>query len=289
MSGSIAFDLIFGVGDDFRDAIHVVDGEIREFNPVYVAGDKKVARGGTAGNISFWLGQEGVESCMLSAWGADFEEKGYAGALRDLGVELFGPSGEFTATSYQISDPIQQQLIIWQPNSYPLHEKVRLKEYFSEEKLSEFEYAIFAPGTPLSITQYMEDFVAANESAMKFFDPGQMVQFFSEDEFARCCELADVIIGNASEFVFFEKFGMPDALIKIRTLGENGADLIMSDVLHLDISPTDKVVETTGAGDAFRAGVIAELLENGGELNEKSIRRGLDVSARAVAYPSAQF
>lgn len=338
--GSLAFDIIFSIPGDFRKSIPLVNGEIRNFNATYVANEKKEFPGGTAGNIAFWLGQVSsgrdgdggkISSTIFSAWGKDISLKGYRQKLEKLGARLAGPEGEHTAHAYIVSDQLHQQLIIWQPNAYEKNETSSLTDFLSQEEISGFKYAIFSAGTPSSIEKHLKEFRAINSSAVVILDPGQISQFFTKEGFEKCCELSDILVGNNIEFQYYAGYGIPENIITIETLGALGADIKIpvadgaSETIHVDALKVENVVETTGAGDAFRAGVLASLAEDealteeGANLAEegaltedsltadslpagslkvasltpaslkKAVEKGVLLGAECVKIPSAQF
>jgi len=285
--GSIAFDVIFSISEDFRDSIPLRDGKIRNFNASYLADEKREHFGGTAGNIGFWCGVEKCPTTIFSAVGRDFDEKKYRRKLENLGVEIRGATGDFTAHAYLISDPLHQQLIIWQPNFYAKNESQRLADHFTPAELAGVELAIFSAGTPASIASHLAEFRVANPTAKIILDPGQISQFFEPEKFKKCAEKSDILIGNDIEFLHFEKYfdgKFPPNLKIIETLGDRGVNF---DGKNYPAEKVEKVVETTGAGDAFRAGFAVKFLET--RNFEKSIRNGIRLGAECVRLPSAQF
>ncbi|MBI5414719.1 hypothetical protein HZA38_04355 [Candidatus Peregrinibacteria bacterium] len=193
ISGSLAFDVIFSIPIDFRKSIPLDNGKIRSFNASYTANGKNEFPGGTGGNIAFWLGEDGVPCSLFSAWGKDFSEKKYRQKLEKLGVEIHGKEGDFTAHAYMISDPLHQQLIIWQPNAYKFHDEISLHEYFSKEELKNFGYALFGAGSPKSIEKHISEFRQQNKTAIVIFDPGQVTPIFSKKSFQKCCKNSDIL------------------------------------------------------------------------------------------------
>lgn len=286
VSGSVAFDVIFSVPHDFRQAIPLEDGEIRTFNASYTASRKNEYEGGTAGNIAFWLGMEGVSSTVFSAWGRDFAQKGYRHKLERLGVKLIGKEGDHTAHAYIISDPLHQQLTIWQPNDYEEIDQLDLMGYIDP---SEYGLAIFAAGSPTSISSQLLAFRRFNREAIVIFDPGQVTHCFRQEEFAECVAASDVIIGNNIEYRHFQEFGLAPKILQIETLGRDGAVVRQNGEIQLRVPAVrvDDVINTTGAGDAFRAGFIAELAA-GGSI-EKAVERGVVFGAKCVKVASGQY
>ncbi len=285
--GSIAFDIIFSIEHDFRQSIPVEDGEIRNFNAVFMANEKTEYPGGTGGNIAWWLGQKYVRSSVFSAVGKDFETKGYRHRLHDCGAETRGDIGTFSAHAYMISDPLHQQIIIWQPNTYLQNKTQKLLEYYSPAELQSFEIGIFAAGTPDSIAKHMAEFRAVNPQATILFDPGQITHIFDAGGFKQCAELADIIVGNNIEFTYFREFGLPEDIIQIQTFGAEGIEITANgNTQRVPAVETEKVVETTGAGDAFRAGLMSGLLQK--LTMAEAVQLGAELGAECVAMPSGQ-
>jgi adenosine kinase len=291
--GSVAFDLIFSVSDDFRKSIPLENGEISNFNASYLANEKKEFPGGTAGNIAFWLGQEESPATVFSAWGKDFALKGYRERLEKSGTKFRGHEGDYTATAYMISDPLHQQLIIWQANAYAKNDDLNLVDHINSDELADFDYAIFSAGTPASITKHIQEFRQANPDAIVIFDPGQISQFFTKEDFQTCCKHANILIGNDTEFKYFQGYGIPTdtaqdkQLIQIETLGADGVLLREeNNEEQIKTNPVENPVETTGAGDAFRAGLIASLAK--GQDLKTACLRGAELGAKVVTLESGQ-
>jgi adenosine kinase len=285
--GSIAFDVIFSLSQDFQSAIPIKNGTIRNFNASYTAQEKKEYCGGNAGNIAYWLGKEGIQNTIFSSWGKDFEEKGYRTKLEKLGVSFRGSEGEFTAHAYMVSDPLHQQLIIWQPNAYELHNIHSIKDFFSEFELANVEIAIISAALPETMLKHLKQFRSTQKNALVFFDPGHSIPLFSKEIFQECQEYSDILIGNDIEFQYFRNFGISSSIGQIETLGKKGVKAkIEGRQYRFPANLVEKVVETTGAGDAFRAGIISGVLEK--KTWEERLKKGIDLGAKCVAIKSGQ-
>ncbi|NCP67093.1 hypothetical protein GW756_03500 [bacterium] len=292
VAGSLAFDVMFSIPNDFRQSIPLKNGTIDHLNATYVANQKSEYPGGTAGNIAAWLGEVGGTSSIFSAWGTDLETKGYQAKLESKGHELKGRIGGFTAHCYNVSDPLHQQIVIWQPNFYEANKTQSLSEFYSPEKLQNFKQAIFSAGTPDSILKHMTEFRAANKEAQVIFDPGQVSPFFTEEQFRACVSLSDIIIGNRVEAEHFERYMhnfWPEAVTQITTLGADGVSYQVgrnSVRKNIPAINATKVLETTGAGDAFRAGLIYALSQS--QTLEEALNLGNTLGVKSVELDSPQ-
>ena len=288
--GSLAFDVIFSIPHDFRQSIPLEDGRIRSFNASYLANEKQEYPGGTGGNIALWLETLNEPCSLFSAWGRDLLPKGYHEKLTLAEVDLRGSEGEFTACCYSVSDPLHQQMIIWQPNHYDFNKEQSLTDFYEKEELENFAYAVFAAGTPDSILKHMQEFKNINRTATVIFDPGQVSPFFTADQFKGCVDVCDIAVGNDIESDHFENYmkgDWPEAVQRIITLGERGARYWRNDEWHyVDPVLVDNIVETTGAGDAFRAGLISGLKKNAPL--EQCIALGCEMGAKCVQMPAGQ-
>ena len=289
--GSLAFDVMFSIPGDFRQSIKLKNGEIDHFNATYVANGKSQYPGGTAGNIAACMGYEKNQTSIFSAWGKDLDDEGYETTLKNLGHDLRGSVGDYTAHCYNVSDPAHQQLVIWQPNHYQANHTQSLADFYTEAEIKAFEIVIFAAGTPESILAHLLEFRAINTSSTVIFDPGQVSPFFGATAFKQCVELADIVIGNKVEAEHFEDFmaeDWPAHITKIVTLGENGASLNIPAVKTVTLAApkVEIVLETTGAGDAFRAGLIGGMLV--GEDLETAVKRALILGSKSVQLPAPQ-
>lgn len=271
--GSVVYDIIFAVHGNLQNEIHIKDGNLQKISMMLTAKNKARYFGGTAGNIAYGLGMLGMQPLLHSVVGDDFNHD-YAEHLVNLGVELrvdVKPEN-FTATFYSISDEDLQQIGIFQPNVYyDFIEQTPLKKTLSATDLNNVTVAIFSPGNAISTRNHMQEL--RNERGNKaqlIFDPSQALSaVYTKDTLLECLKLADIFIGNETEIAQLQNLFDLDkaALFKlgikwiIETKGENGITVYGPKVSR-DIKATKprKLVETTGAGDAFRAGMMYGLL-----------------------------
>ncbi len=275
--GSIGFDIIFGIHGDIRDEIPWKDGKVGAVNLMFTAKNKEVYYGGTGGNISYGLGLLKKTPLLFSVAGTDFQDD-YSQHLNELGVRLrvFIPDEEssYTAVFYGISDEKYQQIGIWQPNSYGDYiEEIKLTQTLNQDEFDSVKVAIFSPGTGISTrNQMLELSKKTNGESTIIFDPSQVLSIFYDNQLIKeCLSLADIVISNETEIAQFNTLfdlTVNDILAHgveyvIETLGEKGCKIYSDEgeILVEALKPR-KIVETTGAGDAFRAGLISGLLDD---------------------------
>jgi adenosine kinase len=125
-------------------------------------------------------------------------------------------------------------------------------------------------------------------------DPGQGLPILDRDELVEMIEGAAVYIVNDYEWsLTLERSGLDgDAVARragvvIVTQGERGSLLRRgADVVEIPSVAAEKVVDPTGAGDAYRAGLLYGLVR--GASLEHAARIGSLLGALQVAYPGTQ-
>lgn len=269
--GSLAYDIIFSIHGDIKNSIVLKEGNVQTLNLMFTANKKQKYYGGTAGNIAYGLGQLKQNPLLFSIAGKDFKED-YKKHLKSLGVELrvVEKKDSFTATFYGISDEKYQQIGIWQPDAYGDYiNETSLSSTISDKELSKISTAIFSPGTGISTRNHMLELRKKIGNKVKIiFDPSQVLSIFYDPPLLKeCLTLSDILISNETEINQFNSvfsFSKDDIFdfgveIIIETLGDKGVNLYLEkgkSPIHIPPIKPRKVVETTGAGDAFRAGLI---------------------------------
>ncbi len=100
------------------------------------------------------------------------------------------------------------------------------------------------------------------------FDPGQSLPAWDAEGLTRCIEQSNMLVSNDYELALItDKTGLSreQLLGKVNTIvttkGEEGAEVVgETGSAFIPVVPTDNVIDPTGAGDAFRAGLIKGLL-----------------------------
>ena len=312
--GSIAFDLIFGIHGKIQDEILIQrNGKLGRQNLMFTAKTRQHFWGGTGGNIAYGLGLLKKNPLLFSLAGKDFEGSGFGLHLRKAGVDSRVVVNEknWTAVFYGMSDELEQQIGVYQPNAYEKIHTLSLSKTISPKDFRDIGVAIFSAGTGKSIYRHMKEVrEKCGKDTVIIFDPGQVISIFYDKKLLeKTLALADIFIGNEVEvkqlqiilgYSIEKVLGMGVRAV-IETLGEVGSTLYEPSTaasnadrhyLH-QIKKTEipavkarKVVEATGAGDAYRSGMIAKLLE--GKTLTEACEFGSKIAAQSVAFRGGQ-
>ena len=135
---------------------------------------------------------------------------------------------------------------------------------------------VIAAGNVDDMTAYRD---AAHSRGIDFiFDPSQSLPIWPTDELARCLEGARVLIANDYELeMIMNRTGLSKSQLLdrtgavITTKGEQGSDVATRDgEVHVPaVALAEPPVDPTGAGDAYRGGLVKGLV-SGDDLVESA-------------------
>jgi adenosine kinase len=286
ISGSLAYDRIMDFPGKFSD--HILADKIHILNVCFVVNGLAEKFGGTAGNIAYTLALLGERPLIMATAGNDFGN--YEEWLRQHDLPLEGirliPE-ELTAGAYITTDMADNQITGFNPGAmkYPSLYEV------DHAKLPD-KIAIVAPGNVEDMVNYS---LSHKEHKIPYiFDPGQQITSLSADQLVEIVNGSKLLIANDYELeLITQKTGLTkDELLKkteviISTLGENGSLIITAgNETKIGVAKPSKVVDPTGAGDAYRAGLIKGLVL-GKDLSDAA-RMGATCASYAIEYQGTQ-
>ncbi len=253
--GSLALDTIMVFPDRF--ARHILPHQTHVLSVSFQIGEMRREWGGCAGNIAYNLKALGGEPVVMATVGDD--GSAYADRLATLGIATDGlraVAGTYTAQAYIITDLDDNQITAFHPGAMNHSHINRIAD------VDDIALGIVAPDGREGMRSHVRDFASAGIPFI--FDPGQGLPLFSGDELIEMIDCADYLAVNDYEGrLLAERTGLALAELAARvdalivTLGGNGSQ-IHADGRVLDI-PTVKpgaVVDPTGCGDAYRAGLL---------------------------------
>lgn len=259
VSGSLAYDQIMDFPGRFSD--HILPKEIHNLNLSFFLSGLRRSFGGTAGNIAYNLTLLKEKPIILGIAGFDFGD--YRKWLEKSGADLTRiktVASDRTASAYIITDQSDNQIAAFYPGASP-------KDYARRARaLKDIDLAIIAPDDKGRMLGYAAAYQANHIPYI--FDPGQALIAFSPAELLKSIKGAKVLIGNDYEIKLMAdklKLKLADLIkmveILIITKGGQGSEMY-SDGKKIIVKPAKpkNTSDPTGAGDAYRAGLIKGLL-----------------------------
>ncbi|MEW6262553.1 MAG: carbohydrate kinase family protein [Thermodesulfobacteriota bacterium] len=260
LSGSLAYDRIMNFPGRFSD--HILPEKIHILNVAFNVSGLKEKFGGTAGNIAYNLSLLGEKPVIVATCGRDFDR--YEQWLGRNGLPLDGIErleDEVTGGAYITTDLSDNQITAFNPGAmgFPTH-------YRFDQVDPAAALAIISPGNLDDMRSYPRTF---REIKLPFLmDPGQSIPMLTGRELAEMIAGSEILISNDYELEMIQKAtGLTLAQLLertkavITTLGELGSRIV-TPAGETRISPAKvaKVLDPTGAGDAYRAGLIKGLV-----------------------------
>jgi adenosine kinase len=262
VSGSLAYDRIMDFPGRFVD--HILPEKIHILNVCFMVNGLTERFGGTAGNIAYSLALLREHPVILATAGRDFGP--YRERLAQLGLPLMGIKEipqEFTAGAYITTDLSDNQITGFNPGAMKYTSGYRFDGLDPVAAL-----AIVAPGNLEDMLVYTRFYKEVGVGYI--FDPGQSIPAWGSGELREMATGALALIVNDYELEMFrQKTGLDEAgLLRltphlITTRGEQGSLVRTDRVLdEIPAVPARQVLDPTGAGDAYRAGLLKGLALN---------------------------
>ena len=259
-TGSIAYDYILSFKGRFKD--HILADKTHILNLSFLVDELRKRRGGVAGNYAYNLSLLGYPAAVLATAGSDAAE--YRDWLVARGIDCQGLrllDDEITATGFTTTDMDDNQL-----TGYYGGAMLRAAMLGVDDAGPGAEALIIGPNDPGAMARLARE---CRDRSLRFvFDPAHQLPRLSADEVTEGSRGAWILIGNDYELqLITERTGQEmDGLLKlaeivVTTLGREGSRIATRTGI-VDIPPAPAVRESdpTGAGDAYRSGLVAGLL-----------------------------
>jgi adenosine kinase len=260
--GSVAYDTILQFPDRFKS--HILPDKIHILNVSFLVPDMRREFGGCAANIAYSLRLLGDRGVPMATAGQDFAP--YAERLAQQGIavdHIKVVDGTYTAQAFITTDLDDNQITAFHPGAM---QHAHLNQV--QDAGSGIALGIVAPDGRQAMIEHAAQFAAAKIPFM--FDPGQGMPMFGAEELKRFIAQARWIAVNDYEWGLLQQktgFTVSDVTAQVEALvvtrGAEGSVIhTKGRTLAVPCAKPKAVVDPTGCGDAYRAGLIHGLLRD---------------------------
>lgn len=262
VTGSLGYDYIMNFAGQFADRI--LPESIHKISLSFLVDNLTKQIGGTAGNIAYTLKLLACEPYILSTAGNDFSQ--YQLFLKNHNIDqtyIKTVSDVSTGSYFVITDKHDNQIGAFYTGS------LRYNDMLSLQSITQpMDFAIIAPNKPEAMVKYVEECIVKHIPYL--FDPAFQIGAYPKDALLYGISHATIVIGNDYEIKLLEdklEIAHEELIlatpIVITTLGSKGSIIeTRKESIHCNVAKVKKVVDPTGAGDAYRGGFIAGYLRN---------------------------
>jgi len=257
--GSLAFDTIMVFPDRFK--AHILPDKIHMLNVSFLVPQMRREFGGCAGNIAYNLHLLGDAGYPMATAGRDFAP--YAAWMTQTGVPqdyVKVIESEHTAQAFITTDLDDNQITAFHPGAM---------QHAHANKVADAKgitLGIVAPDGRDGMIQHAAQFAAAGIPFI--FDPGQGLPMFGAQELERFVAQAEWVTVNDYEWQLMQQktgWSAADVVKKVAALivtrGAEGSTIHTKEGdFAIPCAAPKAVVDPTGCGDAYRAGLLHGLL-----------------------------
>jgi adenosine kinase len=258
--GSVAYDTILVFPDRFKS--HLLPDKLHTINVSFLVPEMRREYGGCAANIAYGLSLLGDRGIPMATAGHDFAPYRERMLWQGLPVEHIRlVEDSFTAQAFITTDLDNNQITAFHPGAMQFAHLNTVADAGADIALG-----IVAPDGRQAMIEHAAQFQAASIPFM--FDPGQGMPMFNGDDLRNFIGQATWVTLNDYEWgMLQQKTGMSTAEVAAQvealvvTLGAEGSIIHTGGgTIRIPCAKPNSVVDPTGCGDAYRAGLIHGLL-----------------------------
>ena len=256
VTGSIAFDYLMSFPGKFREVL--LADQLHNVSLSFLVDSMKRQRGGTAPNIAYTLALLGGRPHVMATAGQDFGE--YRAWLEECGIDTSAVveiEDDYCASFFVNTDEEQNQIASFYTGAMAYARHLSFAEHAADADL-----VIISPNDPEAMRAYALE--CKRLGIAYIYDPSQQTIRLSAEELAVGLQGSALLTVNEYEFSLIqEKTGLNEAQILeqvgglLVTKGDEGSWLsVNGEAYDIPAVLPRRVVEPTGAGDAFRGGLM---------------------------------
>ena len=253
--GSLAFDTIMVFQDQFKN--HILPEQVHILNVSFLVPRMRREFGGCAGNIAYNLKLLGGDPLPVATVGQDFEP--YRKHMEHYGICLDGVrqfDDQFTPQCFITTDLDNNQITAFHPGAMSSAQENHVRD------LPQVDFGIVAPDGREAMIQHVDEFAARGVPFI--FDPGQAMPLFNGEEFRNMIAKSTYVIVNDYESQLLQTrtgWSADDIASRVTayivTQGPRGSIIrVGAHTHHIPAAREREMVDPTGCGDAYRAGLI---------------------------------
>jgi adenosine kinase len=258
--GSVAYDTLLLFPDRFKS--HILPDKLHILNVSFLVPEMRREFGGCAANIVYGLSLLGDRGIAMATAGHDFAPYRERMVSQGISVEHIKVIDDtFTAQAFITTDLDDNQITAFHPGAMQYAHLNKVADAGSGVALG-----IISPDGRQAMIEHAAQFAEA--SIPFIFDPGQGLPMFGAEELKTFIAQARWVAVNDYEWgMLQQKTGLSAAEIAaqvealIVTQGAEGSIIYAEGrMLTIPCAKPRAVVDPTGCGDAYRAGLIHGLL-----------------------------
>jgi adenosine kinase len=253
--GSLAFDKIMQYNGRFGETL--LADQLHKVNVSFLVPTLRTEYGGCSANIAYNLQMLGGDPLIMATIGQDggeYLERFEALGISTRGIRKIGHS--YTAQCFVTADLDNNQINAFHPGAMQFSHENNVADKGA------LRLAIIAPDGRDGMIKHAADCAALKVPFM--FDPGQQLPMFSGEELITFIDQATYVAANDYEFeMLMSRTGLtlPEIASRLEALivtrGEKGSEIYAGGQRHeIACVPAAAVVDPTGCGDAYRAGLL---------------------------------
>jgi adenosine kinase len=259
ISGSLAFDYIMTYPGSFQD--HIIPDKTHVLSVSFLFDSLRRYRGGVAGNIAYNFALLGERPALVGAGGSDFGE--YRAVFEALGIDtssVVDVPSELTGSAFMSADLAGNQIAGFYPGA-----SVAAADLSVLDLGRGSVFGMVGATTREAMQRHAREF--AESGCRLVYDPSQQVVSLSAEELREGIERAWGVIGSDYEMAVMEQktgLGVSDLVARVPFVGvtfaEHGSELHFEGRrVKIPAVTAEPLVEPTGGGDAYRAGLFKGL------------------------------
>jgi adenosine kinase len=256
ITGSIAYDYIMSFPGQFKD--HILPDKLDSLALSFLVESMSKHRGGVAPNIGYTLALLGEHPAILATAGHDFGD--YRAWLESIGVDTAPVKiipDVFTASFFAGKDRINGQIALFYPGAMGYGAEVTFAQLPYKP-----DFAMISPDDPQAMNKHLRECIDLG-IPYAYDVSWQLARLTPEEIMEGVLSCRMLVVNDYEMGLITDKTGMletdprlADKIVAV-TRGENGATIYADGrVYNIPIVPPRQMADPTGAGDAFRGGLL---------------------------------